>query len=113
MFGGPLAFFAKGEYAASSVRESYFLRNFPCHAFGVTPLMDENDYCLVYLVRLVHFVRFVCLPLLLDFSPWRLHANLPYAAPSGRLKPPLPNQDQLDETDENRRYGRDKREAIS
>jgi hypothetical protein len=50
---------------------------------------------------------------LLDFSPWRLHANLPYAAPSGRLKPPLPNQDQLDETDENRRYGRDKREAIS
>jgi|Deesub1362A_J573_1020465.scaffolds.fasta_scaffold00208_8 hypothetical protein len=48
---------------------------------GVTPLMDENDYRLVYLVCLVHFVRFVCLPLLLDSSLWRLHANPPYAAP--------------------------------
>jgi len=28
------------------------------------------DYRLVYLVCLVHFVRFVRLPLLLDLSPW-------------------------------------------
>jgi hypothetical protein len=39
------------------------------------------------LVCIVHFVRFVCLLILLDFNLWRLHANLPYTAPSGLSGP--------------------------